>query len=206
MSSKSSNGFFGVATEPQSYSNIVYLLLGLPLGTFYFTILVTGFSLGVGLMALALVGIPILIGLWYLVRGLMGFERRLAINLLRIEIARIPLLPVEVGLWTKFKAFMADRPTWIGIGYLFLRFVAGIATFTIAVTLIATSVGLAFSPTWAWASSELEWGSWTFDPFPWSFLGVPIGVIGFIVSLHALNALARLCGRWARASLGGSVQ
>ncbi len=206
MTSKPSTGFFGVAADPQSYSNVVYLLLGLPLGTFYFTILVTGFSLGVGLMVLALVGIPILIGLWYLVRGLMGFERHLAINLLRVDIARIPLLPVEVGLWTKFKAFMADRPTWVGIGYLFLRFAVGIATFTIAVTLIATSVGLAFAPTWAWASSDLEWGSWTFDPFPWSFLAVPVGIIGLFVSLHVLNALARLCGRWARASLGGPVR
>ena len=45
---RSSTGFVGVIANPQSYLNIVYLLLAFPLGTFYFVFLVTGLSLGLG--------------------------------------------------------------------------------------------------------------------------------------------------------------
>ena len=36
--------FFGVIAEPQSYINILYLLLAFPLGIAYFVFLVTGIS------------------------------------------------------------------------------------------------------------------------------------------------------------------
>lgn len=58
MSVSKKRGFFGVVAEPRSYLNIVYLLLAFPLGTFYFVFLVTGLSLGFGLI-ITLVGIPI---------------------------------------------------------------------------------------------------------------------------------------------------
>ena len=199
-------GFFGVIAKAQSYLNIVYLLLGLPLGTLYFTLLVTGFSVGVSLIVIALLGIPLLIGLWYVVRGVMVFERGLASTLLDVDMGPIPPLPsVDGGLWTRFKAFMSDGPTWRGIQFLLLRFPAGVATFTISVTAISVSVGLAFAPVYMWTSDDVTWGPWTFDPFPWSFALVPIGILLVFVSLHAMNALAAACGRWAKWSLGGPV-
>jgi len=44
--------FFGVFAEPQSYLNILFLFLGLPLGIAYFVFLVAGFSVGVGLVVI----------------------------------------------------------------------------------------------------------------------------------------------------------
>ena len=44
--------FFGVFAEPQSYLNILFLFLGLPLGITYFVFLVAGFSVGVGLVVI----------------------------------------------------------------------------------------------------------------------------------------------------------
>ncbi len=197
--------FFGVIAEARSYRNILYLLLGLPLGTLYFTVLVTGVSVGVSMLIVALVGIPILMGLWYVVRGFMGFERGLAVGLLDVEIAPIARAPdMTGGLWTRFKAMIRDRPTWKGFWYLMLRFPVGVATFTVAVTLMAVSLGMAFAPLYMWASDDLTWGGWTFDPYPWSFALVPIGIVSTFVSLHALNLLADACGRWTRASLGGT--
>lgn len=196
-------GFFGVIKEPRSYRTIIFLLLGLPLGTFYFVVLVTGVSVGISLLVVALLGIPILIGLWYLVRGLMRFERTLAMNLLDVDIAPLGSVPESSGgLWTRFKTLMADRPTWRGFWYLILRFAAGVATFTIAVTLIAVSLGLAFGPTFSWTSDDLDWFGWTFDPFLWSFALVPIGILLVFVSLHVMNAVGAACGRWALWSLG----
>ena len=37
--------FFGVVARSRSYRSIAYLVLGLPLGTVWFTVLVTGLSL-----------------------------------------------------------------------------------------------------------------------------------------------------------------
>jgi len=42
--------FFGVVADPQSYLNIFYLLLAFPLGIAYFVFLVTGISVGTGLI------------------------------------------------------------------------------------------------------------------------------------------------------------
>ena len=62
------------------------MLLGLPLGTIYFTVIVTGVSLALGLMVLALIGIPITIALWYVNRAFMRMERGLAVGLLDEQI------------------------------------------------------------------------------------------------------------------------
>jgi hypothetical protein len=199
------NGLLGVIAKPQTYRNILYLLLGLPLGTLYFTVLVTGWSVGLSMLIVALSGIPILIGLWYLTRGFMSLERGLAVALLEVDVA--PLSPVPTwtgGLWQQFKVLMRDRPTWRGVSYLLLRFPAGIATFTVAVTLVATSLGLAFAPTYMWTSDNLTWAGTTFDSFAWSFALVPVGIVLAFVSLHLMNALALACGRWAKASLGST--
>ena len=45
---------FGVIVQPQSYRNVAYLLLGLPLGTMWFTVLVTGVAVGVSMLVVAL--------------------------------------------------------------------------------------------------------------------------------------------------------
>lgn len=199
-----STGFFGVIAQPRSYLNMLYLLLGLPLGTLYFTVLVTGIALGLGLMVVALIGIPILVGLWYVVHAFIQLEREVAVGLVGVEIGTVDPLPAwPGGLWRHFKHFLGHAPTWKRIAYLLLRFPVGVATFTIAVTLVATSLALTFAPVYTWIDDEQTWGSWTFDPFWWSFLLVPVGFVMVFVSLHAMNALAGVCARWTRWSIDG---
>jgi hypothetical protein len=199
------SGWLGVLTEPASYRNILYLLLGLPLGTLYFTVIVTGVSVGAGIMVVALLGIPMLIGLWYVNRAFMRVERGLANGLLGERIEPVPPVPAwPGGFWSHFKAVMSDGYGWKGMLYLLLRFPVGIFTFTLAVTLVSTSLGLATAPAWMWTSDEIEinlFGMTTVDPYPWSFLLVPIGIVLTFVSLHLMNALAELCGRWTRSAL-----
>jgi len=183
---------------------VLYLLLGLPLGTLYFTVVVTGFSLGIGLMVLALIGIPILIGLWYVVHAFMRLERAMAVDMVSVDVPPIDPLPDwPGGLWRHFKHSMGHVPTWKGIAYLLLRFPVGIATFTVAVTLVSTSLAMTFAPVYMWTSDDLTWGSWSFDPFWWSFLLVPVGIVLVFVSLHVMNALATVSARWTRRSIGG---
>jgi DNA-binding transcriptional LysR family regulator len=198
-------GFFGVIAEPRSYANILYLLLGLPLGTLYFSVIVTGVSLAIGLTPLMLLGIPLTIAFWYVNRAFMHIERGLAAGLLRERIEPVRPTPAwPGGLWRHFKAVIGERYGWRGMLYLLLRFPVGVFTFTLAITLVSTSLGLTFAPTWMWTSDDLTWGGTTFDPFPWSFALVPFGIVLTFVSLHLMNALARACGRWTRWTLDGA--
>ena len=133
--------FFGVVAEPQSYINILYLLLGLPLGIAYFVFLVTGISVGAGLIIIW-VGVPILAlvlaGSW----AICEFERILAVTLLKEEIPRTTrgrstvtdaqaLSSVErffVGAWRRLKSHLSERLTWTGMLYLLLKFPVGVAS------------------------------------------------------------------------------
>ena len=187
-------------------ANLLYLFLGLPLGILYLTVVLTVMSLSVGLMPLALLGIPTLISLWYITRALMSFERNLAITLLGAQIDPIPPVPKAAGgLWTKFKTIIADRYGWKGMLYLLLRFPAGLFTFTAAITLSALSLSLTLAPTYMWADNTpdntLDWlGPW-FDSYLWSFALVPIGIIITLATIHLTHKLADACRQWTTTSL-----
>ena len=201
MSALVRRGFFGVVADRQSYLNIVYLLLAFPLGTLYFVVLVTGLSLGFGLI-ITLAGIPILMVILGASWVTCGFERWLATAVLKEHIPLPSSQPKTQGLWLRFKTHMTDRVTWTGVLYLLLRFPVGIATFTIAVTLVAVSVGLLTAPAYMWASDPLTWGDWSFDPFPWSWILTLVGIPAVFISLHLMNGAAFLSGRLARVMLG----
>jgi len=201
MSVLKKRGFFGVVAEPRSYLNIVYLLLAFPLGTFYFVFLVTGLSLGFGLI-ITLVGIPSLLLVLSGSQVLCRFERQVAITLLNEDIPLPVSCPASGGLWSRVKSLLKDRVTWTGVLYLFLKFPLGIMTFTIAVTLIAVTVGLLAAPTYMWTSVPLVCGSWSFDLFPWSWILTIIGIPMVFISLHLLNATAVVFGRMTRVMLG----
>jgi hypothetical protein len=201
MSISQKSGFFGVVIDPQSYINILYLLLAFPLGTFYFVFLVTGLSLGFGMIIL-IIGIPILLlvlgGSW----ALSSFERVVTVALLKEDIPSPSGQPTATGLWPRVKAHLTNRVTWTGLLYLLLKFPVGIATFTVAVTLISLTLGLLFAPAYTWTSDPLTWGVWEFDPFPWSWIATLLGIPMIFISLHLMNGMALLSGRMARVLLG----
>ncbi len=222
MTTSKQPGFFGAIVHPQSYVNILYLLLGLPLGTAYFVVLVTGISFGFGLIVIWVV-VPILLVVFAVSWALCQFERVLTIGLLKEDIppatrSRRPeedgpsLSPEErlfVGAWRRLRGHLANRLTWTGMLYLFLRFPLGIGTFTIAVTLISTSIGLIFAPAYMWASDpfEFSWiglGDRTVDPFPWSWILTLIGIPALFIAINLMNGLAVVSGRFARLMLGRS--
>jgi len=194
------NRFFGVVTNPQSYLNIVYLLLAFPLGTFYFVFLVTGLSLGFGL-SVTLLGIPllglVLGGSWALCK----FERNVAGTLLRVDIPAGARQPESNGLWARVKVLLKDRVTWTGMFYLLLKFPLGTATFTIVVTLMAVTLALLAAPI-LYLYADIDLVVWYVDTLPEAFLCTLIGVALLFISMHLMNGMAYVSGRMARVSLG----
>ncbi len=199
MNISKKRGFFGVIIDPQSYLNIVYLLVAFPLGTFYFVFLVTGLSLGFGLI-ITLVGIPILLlvltGSWALCK----LERIVAITMLKEDIPAASSQPISQGLWSRVKALLKDSVTWTGVLYLFLKFPLGIVTFTIAVTLISVSLSLLTAPIY-YSFVDMGLGFWNIDMLWEAFVLTLIGIPMVFISLHLMNGAAFVSGRLARVML-----
>ena len=80
---------FGVVTDPHTYGALFYMLLSLATGIFFFTWVVTGLSLSLGLLIL-IVGIPLTVLFFGSVRGLALLEGRLVEALLGERMPRRP--------------------------------------------------------------------------------------------------------------------
>ena len=202
----------GVVARPQTYRNIAYLLLGLPLGTLWFSLLVSGVSVGISLLAVALLGIPILLGVWYATRAFANVERVTANRLLDLGLAPAPMASGGHGEFVGARLRRDDdRPRPLGeLGYLLARFPVGIATFTATAVALATPGLVAYAPFAARHEHE-PFGNWALSSTmedvattpTWSWFLVPLGATMLIASLHLLNLLARACGRFATAALAG---
>jgi hypothetical protein len=202
---------FGVVVRGRTYLNLFYLLLAFPLGLFYFIFLVVGFSLGFSLLIL-LIGLLILLivfGAWI---AFGAFERQLAIWLLGEEIPtmtppRLRDRPTEATFsWEGFSAYLTNPVTWTSLVYLFVKFPLGILSFVVLVGAIALTGAFVTAPiTFSFRPLEVwfTWNSvWVVDTPGDVILAFLIGVALLFISLHVLNGLAWVSGKFARLMLG----
>jgi hypothetical protein len=204
--------FFTAPFRLRTYTNLLYLLLAMPLGLIYFVFLTVGLTTGLGL-TIVWIGIPILAMVFAGSWGLAALERQLAIHALGAEVP--PMMPppetqATVGLWQRIGAFLSNPVTWKGMAFLLLKFPLGVVSFIAAVTLLATTAGFLLAP-FAWYfgdfSGDFDLGivfdGWIVDS-PAAALAVgALGVLFFFVSLNLLNGLA-LVWRWTASLLLGS--
>ncbi|WP_436346711.1 sensor domain-containing protein [Natronorubrum sp. FCH18a] len=132
--------------RPQTYLNLLYLLLAFPLGVIYFVFLVTGFSLGFSLLIL-LIGAPILLLVLAISHVFAAFERATTRHLLSVEIDSpgYPFLEGEDEL-DGVRVLVFGLETYAAVCYLFLKFVIGIVSFVLVTTMLTTSVVLLLTP------------------------------------------------------------
>jgi len=181
----------------RAYRALTHHLLGLPLGTAYFTWFVSALALGLGL-AVTLIGIPILTLTLASVRPLLAGERALANYLLDAEVPNAPLAPSGEGWRGRFKAYWTDSASWRGMAYLLARFPIGIATFTVAVTAYAVALGLIAAPLLA-PLGALDLGFWDPSTVPEGLALLPLGVVTLIAAVWISEAMAagsRTLARW----------
>jgi Putative sensor len=186
-------------TTSAGYRGLTHNLLGLPLGTAYFTWLVTGLALGLSL-AITLLGIPLLTLVFVTVRPLLAGERAMANALLDAGIHRAPLAPSPAGDgWiARLKAYWTDSATWRGIAYLLARFPVGTATFTVAVAAYGSALYLIAAPLMA-PLDTIELGFWEPDTVLDGLALVPAGLIGLVLAgwiSEGMAAISRALARW----------
>lgn len=190
-------------SEARTYRIAAYLLMGLGLGVLDFTLLVTGFSLGLGLLV-TIIGIPVLVATFLVARGLATLERRLAVLLLDAPMPhRRMVAPEEGGLkWRRLRSLVASRRTWSEIAFLTLRLPLSILDFTFIVTVIALALGGSGWLIAVAAGAEIEIGSWTIDTIPEALIYLPVSIVFLLVGPRLVIAWGDLSARVATRLLG----
>lgn len=217
-------GLLRVTWRLQTYRNILYLLAAFPLGLFYFIVLVTVFSVGIGTAVLG-VGLFLLLLLGGFVWAMAAFERRLVGGLLRVAITSPPRLPLaQLTWWRQIAAYLRRSMTWKSLAYLLIEFPFGIVSFCVTTTLLALSAGLVLYPLFYLTHASLisvggrdvlrdaVQAVWQAVPLPLAPLvvgaiflaAIALGLAVTVGSLYTLNGLAHAWGLFARLMLGTS--
>jgi signal transduction histidine kinase len=137
--------------EARTWRETLHLLLNLPVGIATFTIIVTMFATGFGLLV-TLVGIPLVVLTIYVSRWMGTVERVRARALLRIDVPR-PYRPDPAPdkWWRVPVSRLSDPATWLEVGYHLFMLPFGVLTFTVVVTAWSLGVGFLTSPLYAWS-------------------------------------------------------
>jgi hypothetical protein len=200
------SGIFGVLTAGQTYRNLLYLFLRFPLGIAYFTVLVTGFAVGVG-MAVLLVGF-VLLAMTVAVATYAGsLEAMLANRLLGTDIGYEPHDPTEESLVEYTKHVLTDVRSYVLLTYMLATFPVGIALFTLLVTIGVFSIAAVAAPFTYWLPftnyeiATFGGESLVIDTLPEALVFAAVGLVVGFVGLHLCNFLARLHGHVTAAVL-----
>jgi hypothetical protein len=196
-------GFFGVVAWRQSYLNILYLLLGFPLGLAYFVFYVVGGALGIGLFVI-LIGIPLLLLLILSAQWLGALERLLAVHVLAVSI------PPGHTAWRDdespgryVKTALRNRTTWTGLAYLLAKFPLGLASWLMVVVAGAVTLALIGAPLADVFGGDVNVWTWHPETMRELLLVSVIGLALVVPLIHLFNGMAWLWGRSTRLMLGG---
>lgn len=141
-------GAFG-RTLRQVGIDTAYVLVGFPLGIAGFVILVTGVSLGGGLL-ITLLGIPVLVATIYVARAFAEIERVRVPAVLRRPRVRARYKSAAEG-WRKMVAPLGDVQSWLDVLHGIVRFPVSVAAFSVVFTWWVTALAGLTVGLWDWA-------------------------------------------------------
>lgn len=194
--------FFGVAADPRTYGALFYLLLAVATGTFYFSWVVTGTALSLGLLIL-IIGIPLLVLFLGSVRVLSLVEGRLVEVLLGVRMPRRPTYVGQDNGWlARIAAMFSDGRTWTTMLYFLLMLPLGVAYSVVFTTLLSLSLGFLLSPLALVFDHtfEINFGVWgVAGDAPWLLpLFCLLGVVMLFATLHLARGVGHLHGLMAK--------
>lgn len=206
--------FFGVLSDSRAYTSLLYLLLSLATGIFYFTWTVTGLSLSFGFLVL-IIGIPFFLLFLGSERALALAEGRLVETLLNVRMPRRPAYPRDgAGLLRRIGFMLKDWRTWSAMFYLLLMLPLGCVYFTLAVSGTAVSLSLILSPFielarrlgWVSIDADVHFGVYPGYEMPTVALPlvVLLGIVLLTLFMHLVKGLGSLHGQLAKSLLVAS--
>lgn len=189
---------FGPCTDPQTYRNIVFLLVRLPLGIVYFSVFLTGLALGISLMPL-IIGIPILGAVLGFADYVGVFEAAVFKRLLGVDITHSPVHnPTKEPLVPYLTAVLTDPWSYLLVGYFLASLFVGIGTFIFVVVVFSLGISLAIAPLayplpfTQYDAPHFDWagGRVVVDTLPEALLVSIVGLMILLAGVHLANALA----------------
>ncbi len=218
--------FLAVAAERQTYRNLAYLLLALPLGVAYLGFIVVGFLLVPGALttgsgylfdehpalglaavpvavAIALAGLPIPLTLLSAARALATFEARLATALLGKPVAPrfTPLDRKATGRWARLRERVKDLDTLRGLAFLVVKLPLGILSVVVVSVSFLLPASLLGAPVfYRMEGIRLFLGAIQVDTLSRALMCVALAPVAGLVSLHLVNGAA-----WLSAELAGGL-
>ncbi|MBD8525872.1 sensor domain-containing protein [Pseudomarimonas arenosa] len=137
---------FGVIVEARTYGALLYMLLALATGVFYFSWVTVGISLSLGLSIL-IIGLPFVVLFFGSVRVLSLVEGRLVEALLGERMPRRPVYSdQQQPLLTRIGQMFSDPRSWASMLYFVLMLPLGILYSVLTITLLSLSSGFIASP------------------------------------------------------------
>jgi hypothetical protein len=202
-------GFFGVISDPRTYGAMLYMLLSLITGIFYFTWTVAGISITAGTSVL-IIGIPLALVFLMSFRVLSHVEGRIVEAMLGVRMPRrLPAanLPDE-KIWTRIKDALGDVRTWTSVLYLLLMLPLGIVYFTLAIVGLALSLGIAGTSIYSLVTNQshiqfggVPWLEHVFNTAPGLMMLAVAGILLFFVVLHMARFIGWTHGKIAEGLL-----
>lgn len=201
--------FFGVLVDPAAWGALFYMLLSLATGIAYFTIVVTGVSLTLGLSVL-IIGIPLALLFLALVRAISLVEGRIIEGLLGERMPRRPRTVGDQGnVWERIKSWLVDYRTWTTMLYMAMQLVFGIVYFTVVVTAVALCATMIAAPVAQLVTGGpvIVIGGASYLIEPWAFpLFVLAGFLGAVLMLWIAKGVGIMHGAYAKALLVGRFE
>ncbi len=196
--------FFGVVGDGRTYGALLYLLLSLATGVFYFTVVVTGISLVGGLLIL-IIGVPLALAFLATVRALSLAEGRIVESLLGVRMPRRSRSEPHIsGLMPRIRFWLKDRRTWTAMLYMVLQLPLGVAYFCVAVTGLAVGLWLIAIPFVQLITGHtyLNINNTEYLISGWVMpISVIVGALVFVLILHLIRLIGRAHGDYAKAML-----
>jgi signal transduction histidine kinase len=127
----------------------LYVLLGFPLGIIAFVLVITGLSVGGGLL-ITLLGLPVLVGTVYGARGLAEVERARIAGVLDKprEHVRYRQRPPGSGFWRAIFTPLGEPQYWLDVAHAIIRFPVSTFAFCVVVTWWSLALGGLTFPIW----------------------------------------------------------
>jgi Predicted membrane protein len=202
-------GFFGVISDPKTYGALLYMLLSLVTGIFYFIWTAAGLSISLS-TSILIFGVFIALLFIASIRLLSHVEGRIVEGLLGVRMPRrLPTTtPPDEKIWTQIKEAVSDVRTWTSIAYLLLMLPLGVIYFVLSIVGLSLSIGLTGTSIYSLLTnqshiqiSDLPWLEHLFHTAPGLVLLALIGITVFFGVLHMARGIGWLHGKIAEALL-----
>ncbi len=189
-------GDFAELLHWRTYSSLLYLLLGLPIGLFYFIALLLGFAVGLGL-SVVLIGIPLLLLTVQAVGGFAKFERWASRALVGVDIPEPREIPPK-GASARAKFFVSKAVFWKALTFLTLKWIVGLLVFAVMMVFWILTLALIGMPFY-FEQINISASTEALNITRWQALTLSIAGLGVaIIWARVTNTLARATASIAR--------